>query len=177
MPGTKKKLGIKVPGENRFLYVGSAILGATIVALFVLGRYQASLKDKITQINNQIVTLDQARDKKSEQDLRNIKYRIDTVEQLLSDHIYWTQAFSVMVNLLQGNVRFKVFSGNTNTDTISILLQATSYTALAKQLASFLTEESIADFSLGKVSPTGGFLEASIEINFDKIRLLQKDKK
>ena len=36
LPGTKKRLGIKVPGENRFLYIGSAVLGAIIVATFWL---------------------------------------------------------------------------------------------------------------------------------------------
>jgi hypothetical protein len=39
LPGTKKRLGIKVPGENRFLYAGSAILGAVLVTSFAMNRY------------------------------------------------------------------------------------------------------------------------------------------
>ena len=69
LPGTKRKLGIKVPGENRFLYVGSAIMGAVLVTMFALGRYQASLEKQVELINNQLVESERARDKKGEQNL------------------------------------------------------------------------------------------------------------
>ena len=177
LPGTKKRLGIKVPGENRFLYIGSAILGAILVSMFALGRYQASLENQVKNVNEQLSALEQKRDKKGEQDLKLFKDRVAITSDLLDQHIYWTQAFSTMVGLLQSNVRFKNFSADTSTGKMSINIQAASYTALARQVASFLTEESISDLSLGKISAeTAGYLETGIEIKFNKQKLLQKIK-
>src|SRR3989344_242053 len=63
LPGTKKRLSFKVPGENRFLYIGSAILGAVIVLSFALGRYELALRSQVEQVNTQLVNLEQKRNK------------------------------------------------------------------------------------------------------------------
>lgn len=177
LPGTKKRLGIKVPGENRFLYVGSAILGATLVTIFTFSRYQASLETQIKQMNDQLITLEQARDKEGEQNLRLVKDRVELTGKLLNEHVYWTEALSTIVNLLQSNTRFKSFSADVNAGTIGISIQVSSYTVLARQVASFLTEEGISDISLGRISPaSSGVLETTLDIKFDKAKLFYKNK-
>lgn len=175
LPGTKKKLGIKVPGENRFLYIGSAILGAALVAMLALGRYQFSLEKQLGQLNDQLVESERARDKKGEQNLRVLKERMTLVSNILEEHIYWTKAFSLIESLLQSQIRFKSFVGLTEGNKIRIQGQAASYTVLAKQLAAFFTDRSIVDIALGKVSVTAnGMVEFSLEIIFDKSKLIQK---
>ncbi|MDO8496019.1 MAG: hypothetical protein Q7S43_01020 [bacterium] len=175
LPGTKRKLGIKVPGENRFLYAGSAIMGAVLVTMFALGRYQASLEKQVELINNQLVESERARDKKGEQNLKVLNERMNLVANILAEHIYWTKAFSLVESLLQGQVRFKSFSGITDDSKITVQGQATSYTVLAKQLAAFFTDRSIVDISLGKVSVSpDGTVEFGLEITFDKSRLIQQ---
>lgn len=174
LPGTKRKLGIKVPGENRFLYIGSAILGAVLVTMFALGRYQSSLEKQLGQLGDQLVESERTRDKKGEQNLKILKKRMALVSNILQEHIYWTKAFSLLEGLLQGQVRFKSFSGTTDDSKIRIQGQAANYTVLAKQLAAFLTDRSIVDISLGKVSVSpDGTVEFSLEIIFDKSRLIQ----
>lgn len=177
MPGTKKRLGIKVPGENKFLYIGSVIFGATLVSIFALGQYQASLQAQSKDIQGQLLALEQRRDKSGEEDLKTFKNQIALTSDLLDKHVYWTQGLAVIVNLLQSDVRFKSFSGNISSSRIAINVQASNYTALARQAASFLTEESISDFAVGKItSTTAGYLEATLDIKFDKVKLLQKAK-
>ena len=175
LPGTKKRLGIKVRGENRFLYIGSAILGATLVTMFAFGRYESSLQSRVEQLNTQIADFEKTRNKNEEQNLRLVKERIETANRLLDGHFYWSKALDTVVGLLQSEVRFKSFAGDVTTGKISINVQALNYAVLAKQIASFLTEESISNFTLSKITPAAsGILETGIEINFNKERLLQK---
>ena len=175
LPGTKRKLGIKVPGENRFLYIGSAILGAVLVTMFALGHYQSSLEKQLGQLNDQLVESERTRDKKGEQNLKIRKERMMLVSNILEEHIYWTKAFSLIESLLQSQVRFKSFSGFTDDSKIGIQGQAANYTVLAKQLAAFFTDRSVVDISLGKVSVSPeGVVEFGLEITFDKSRLIQK---
>lgn len=175
LPGTKRKLGIKVPGENRFLYLGSAILGAILVVAFAFGRYQSSLEKQLGQINDQLIESERNRDKKGEQNIKILKERMTLVSGLLEEHIYWTKAFSLIESLLQGQVRFKSFSGVMVGSKIRIQGQAMNYTVLAKQLAALFTDRSIVDISLGKVSVSpDGTIEFGLEITFDKSRLVQK---
>src|SRR3989344_5826238 len=99
LPGTKKRLGIKVPGENRFLYIGSMILGAVLVTTLALGQYRNSLQANLKRIEDQFVALEQSRNKGAEQDLKLFKDRVDLTSRLLSEHVYWTKALSAIVGL------------------------------------------------------------------------------
>src|SRR3989338_3191099 len=92
LPGTKKRLSFKVPGENRFLYIGSAILGAVIVLSFALGRYELALRSQVEQVNTQLVDLEKKRNKGEEEGLRILKDRLTLTSELLSGHVYWTKA-------------------------------------------------------------------------------------
>lgn len=175
LPDTKRKLGIKVPGENRFLYVGSAILGAVLVTVFALGQHRSSLEKQLDQLDNRLTESERTRDKKGEQNLKILKEQMTLVSRILDEHIYWTRAFSLIESLLQRQVRFKSLSGLTDDGKIRIQGQTANYTVLAKQLAALFTDRSIVDIALGKVSVTSdGTIEFSLEITFDKSKLIQK---
>lgn len=174
LPGTKRKLGIKVPGENRLLYIGSAILGAVLVTMFALGNYRSSLEKQLGRLSDQLTESERSRDKKGERNLKILQERMTLVSSILEEHIYWTRAFSLIESLLQGQVRFQSFSGFTDDSKISIQGQATSYTVLAKQLAAFFTDPSVVDISLGKASVSpDGTVEFGLEIIFNKSKLIQ----
>src|SRR3989344_8192066 len=107
LPGTKKRLGIKVPGENRFLYIGSAIFGAVLVTMFALGRQEASLRAEIKNINNQIVDQEQKRNKNDEAEIKATKDRLSLIKGLIDEHIYWTRAFTWLESMLQTDLQVK----------------------------------------------------------------------
>lgn len=177
LPGTKKRLGIKVPGENRFLYVGSAILGATLVAVFGMGQYQNSLKGQIKDLNSQITALEQKRNKKDEAELRLIKDRITTIGDLIKNHTYWTQAFDWFTNLLQSEVQVRGISLE-RSGKMTFSAVAKNYITIARQLAVMLTDDKIKEVKFGGIkSATDGGLEFGMELNVDLPKIILKQAK
>lgn len=173
IPGTKKKLGIKVPGENKFLYISSAILGAVLVTSFALNRYEASLSNQLTSSNNQISELEQQRDLKSEQELKVLQYQIENISTLIGDHIYWTQGFSTIANLMQSGVQIKSFNYD-GLGKVSMDLLASNYTVLAKQIAAFVYEEKVKDVSVSIITPfPNGNLKFDLVLLIDE-KLIKK---
>lgn len=174
LPGTKKRLGIKVPGENRFLYIGSAILGAVIVTLFSLNRYEASLTGQVQQLNEQLVALEQKRNKSDEIELRVTRDRLKITSNLISQHVYWSQALTWLQSLLQTDVRLKGVSA-TNDGKLRFSGNASSYTVVARQIAVLLTDDRIKELSLGKISSSNdGTVEFSVELVLDLPRIIFK---
>ncbi len=175
LPGTKKKLGIKVPGENKFLYIGSAILGAVLVTSFALARYEKSLGGKIENINSQLLTIEQQRDKEAETSLSILKKRLDLTGNFIDNHKYWTKALSRITSLLQKEVQLISFSGGTEENSIGIEGYALSFTVLARQIASFLTDDAIQDLTLGLTDPTSnGTIRFTMILTFDRSKTLYK---
>jgi len=174
LPGTKKRLNLKVPGENKFLYIGSAILGVVIVASFALGRYEVALRAQVENLNDQLTALEQKRSKSEEEDLRVLKDRLLLTSQLLDEHIYWTKALSAIEGLIQGEVEFESLSGSVGEGVVNIKARAGNYTVLARQIASFLTGPGIKDVSLGQIQPlSNGKIEFEIQLKFNKTKFVQ----
>lgn len=168
-------MGIKVPGENRFLYIGSAILGAVLVSIFALGQYRVSLESNLKQVNDQLVVLERSRNKKAEQNLKILNDRLAVTAGLMDNHIYWSKALSRVENLLQSQVQFESIAGIMMDHKVNIRGKTTGFTVLARQIAAFLSGEGILDVSLDKVTslPTGR-LEFEMRIDFDKSKFTKK---
>lgn len=174
LPGTKKRLGIKVPGENRFLYIGSAILGATLVTMFALLRYQASLVDQRDQLNKEIANLEDKRNKNDEQDLFLARDRLVATSDLVRNHVYWTQVFSWLESVLQKEIQVRSFSKN-NDGRIIISATASSYVIVARQVAIFLADSKVLDLGLGKIeSGSDGGIKFDVQLTLDLDNLLKK---
>lgn len=178
IPGTKKKLGFKVPGENRFLYIGSAILGAALVTIFALNSYETKLMGQINNLNEQFLALEQKRDKGGEKNIKTIKEQIDIDTDLIRNHIYWSQGLQKIVSLLQNQISIISFSNSESiTNEIAIRAYADNYTVLAKQIASFVYEDSIKDVSVSNVTPfPDGRLRFDFTLIIDENRLLKKSR-
>ena len=174
LPGTKKRLGIKVPGENRFLYIGSAILGAVLVTSFALTRYDNDLRAQITDLNDQISAVDQKRDKKGEENLKIAKQQIEVTENLIKDHLYWTKGLSKVASLVQSDIQLVSFVDQ-GTDDVNIKALAGSYTALAKQIASFVYDDAIKDVSVSRISQSvTGSLEFDLKLTVDISKFIKQ---
>ncbi len=173
LPGTKKRLGIKVPGENRFLYVGSAILGAVLVTSFAINRYVDNLTQQIDDINGQISAINQKRDSKGEEILKVTKQQIEITSKLIKGHSYWTQGLYKIASLIQNEVQLQSFTVAINKIDIKIL--ATNYATIAKQIASFTYDDSIKDVDVQKITPdANGLLGLTISLVFNESKLIKK---
>jgi len=151
LPETRKRIVIRVPGENRFLYLGFA-LAAMIGVLFVgLNSYANSLETQIQSIDGQLITLNRQRDRKTEENLIALSKQAQLTGQLLDQHIKLTNVLRVLERTLQSQVRFKNFSMSTPTQEISFQATANNYSSVARQIASFLAAEGISDVQINNL--------------------------
>ncbi|MBI2065280.1 MAG: hypothetical protein HYT62_04465 [Candidatus Yanofskybacteria bacterium] len=177
LPGTKKRLGIRVTGENRFLYIGSAILGAAIVGAFWFNFNIKALETQIKNLDEQLFILEQKRDKKAELSVQTTRQQVLVATQLIDDHVYLTKAFSKMESLVKEDVQVKNIAYDLIGNKISMRAKATSYTVIAHQLASLLSDDSILDVSLGKMTPSSdGIIEFSLDLSYTPSKLLKNKK-
>lgn len=176
LPGTKKRLGIKVPGENRFLYVGSAFLGAVIVASLWLNFSTKSLQSNLKLLDDQIVSLDQKRNKQSEANIRTIQRQLALTSKLIEGHMYFSQALLKISSLIQDKIRTESLSvdpdGQVSFSGISV-----NYTIVARQMAVFLADDSVIDMTLGRIeSQLDGTVKFSMQVKFNPAVLFQNKK-
>lgn len=176
LPGTKKRLGIKVPGENRFLYIGSAILGAVIVTSFWLNFTTKSLEEELKSVDEQIQSLEQKRNKQFESNIKLIQKQLAVTSELIDGHHYFSQAILKLASLIQEKVQVESLSIESD-GTVTLGAFGANYITISRQLAAFSADDSIEDFTIGKiVSQSNGTLKFGMEIKFDKEKLLQKKK-
>lgn len=178
IPETRKKIDIKVPGENRLLSVGVAVF--LVTALLVLGLYwyKENLNKKIAQIDSDLLKLEQQRNKKSEENILTLSKQLSLISTLLVDHVSWSVALSKIESLLQPQIQFESFSATLFDNKLDFKALALNYTTIAKQIASLNSDDSIKDVTLSNVTAqTSGKLEFNINLNFDKDKFLKEDLK
>lgn len=174
LPGTKKRLGIKVPGENRFLYIGSATLGAVIVVMFWLNFQVKSREDELKLFNDRLTALDQGRDKQAEQNIRLVSHQLALTSELIDKHVYLSQAIAKLESLTQEKVRVEDLS-ITSEGIIRVTASAPNYTTIARQIAAFLADDSVINFSLGEMkNDNEGSIKFGMDMSLDRVKVLQK---
>ena len=72
LPEKRRKIYIKSPGENKFLYIGAIFLGLVVVLVFFVNGYKNSLQNKTVQLDAQIKGLDAQRNKDREREKRKV---------------------------------------------------------------------------------------------------------
>ena len=175
LPETRRKIEINVPGENRIIYAGITVLILMLVLSGGLYFYKNSLEDTKTGLDAQIVSLEKDRDKKVETNLLTLSKQLLLMSTLLDSHIVWSKALSKVENLLQPQVQFLSFSAAVSDNRFEFKALATNYTVVARQIAAFVSDDSIKDITLTNVHVlTTGKLEFSIKLEFDKTKFLKE---
>lgn len=176
LPGTKKRLGIKIPGENRFLYIGSAILGAAIVTALWFNFNIKALENNIATLDSQILELEQKRNKKSESNIVLTQRQLALTGKLIDEHLYFSQAIAGISSLIQEKIQIERLSIEPD-GKVNLAGAAVSYTVIARQMAVFLADNSVTDMTMGRMSSRpDGMIEFNMDMVFDKAKLLQKKK-
>jgi len=175
LPETRRKIEVKVPGENRLINMGIAVLVLMLVLVGGLYFYKITLEDRKTGLDTQIVNLEKERDKKVEANLLTLSKQLSLISTLLDSHIVWSKALSKVEGLLQPQVQFLSFSAAVSDNRFEFKALATNYTVVARQIAAFVSDDSIKDVALTNVHVlTTGKLEFSIKIEFDKTKFLKE---
>ncbi len=174
LPETRKRIDVNVPGENRTVYIGVALIVLVLAVYGGLWWYSQNLNTKIAEADNQLLALEKGRDKKAEQSLITLSKQIGITNQLIKSHTYWSAGFSRIESALQTNVQFRSFSAVLGEEAIHMRALSNNYVTLAKQLAAFVSDNSVRDITLDGVSTlTNGKLDFSAKILFDKSKFLK----
>ncbi len=175
LPETRRKIEVKIPGENRLIYAGTAILVLMLVLVGGLYFYKGILEDKKTGLDAEIVNLEKARDKKVETNLLTLSKQLSLLSTLLDSHIVWSKALGKVEGLLQPQVQFLTFSAAVLDNRFEFKALATNYTVVARQIAALVSDDSIKDLALTNVHVlTTGKLEFSLKLEFDKTKFLKE---
>lgn len=178
LPETRKKIDISLPGQNRPLVLGFIVLTIVIGVYLGLLVYKQSLSSKLLSIDGQLVDLKKSRDKQIENRLLDLNKQLAVVNPLIDSHIFWSEAFTKIQSLVEPQVQFKAISADVLGKKIVITALASNYTAVARQIASFYTLDSITDVVLNKIqNQPAGQVELTMQLFFDPNRLLTKVKK
>ncbi len=173
LPETRRKIEIKIPGENRLIYMGITVLVLMLVLVGGLYYYKTTQEANKTDLDAQIVKLEKSRDKKVESNLLTLSKQLSLISGLLNSHVLWSKALSKVEGLLQPQVQFETFSATVADNRFEFKALATNYTIVARQIAAFVSDDSITDIALNNVHVlTTGKLEFSVRLMFDKTKFL-----
>jgi len=174
LPETRKKIEIITPGENRPLIIGAAVLVLAAILAGGLYFYKNSLENKLASLDTEIASLEQQRNKQAEQNILVFNKQVSILKKLLNEHVYWTTAFSKIEGLTQPQVQLSSLTATVAENKIDFKATAANYTTIARQIAAFLSDESIKDINLSKVNTlTNGRLEFTMQLIFDKSKFLK----
>lgn len=177
LPETRKKIEVRVPGQNRSVVLSSIFILVLLGLYLGLMFYNNSILSSVTQADEQLAALERSRDKKTEQKLLGLKNQLSVIGPLLSSHLFWSQGLSKIQSLVQPQVQVKTMNADGPAKKIVFQATAASYTVIAKQIAAFYTDDSIADIILNKaVSLTSGKVDFTMQLMFDPAKFLIKSK-
>ena len=177
LPETRRKIDVKTPGENRWINAGVAVLILVFAIAAGLAFYRGGLEDQVAGLDTSLTNLEKQRDKKVEENLLILNQQLSLTAQLLNDHIFWSKALAKVESLTQPQVQFSTFNATATEGKFEIKAFALNYTVLAKQIAAYVSDDSIKDIDLNNVHVlTNGRLEFAIRITFDKNKFIKEQK-
>ena len=174
LPENRKRLEINIPGENKLIYAGAALAVLVVLATVGLAFYNSRLNGQIDELDNQIREIETKRDKKTEENLVVLSKQLALLGKVFSEHIFWSQGFGILGNALQNSVQFQNFSTSLSEGKVTFRAVTNSYATIARQIASFVSHESIKDVTLDSVNTrTDGRLEMSMTLHFEPGKFLK----
>lgn len=175
LPETRKKIEVKVPGENRLLVFGAGLLILVIIAGVGLLFYNSRLARDLAAVDAQIVETEKLRDKEAEQKLILFHKQLSLIAPVLDNHVHWSKGLDILGSALQGQVQFKSLSASFTEKKIIFKARTKSYATIAKQIASFVSRDSISDATLDNVTTlTDGTLEFNMTLRINPDKFLEK---
>ncbi|MDO8495178.1 MAG: PilN domain-containing protein [bacterium] len=173
LSGSRRKLEVAVPGENKPIYFGLAFVAVVVAIYFAVFFYLGNLQSQVETLDNEITALENKRDKKFEQEALVLSKRLSLAGDLTKNHLIWSAAFDRIEAITPPSVQFTNLQAILQETRIEIQGTAPSYTVIAKSIAALLADPVFLDVDVNKVSSLpSGLLEYSMRIAFDKNKFL-----
>ncbi len=175
IPGTRRTVAIKRPGENKLLILGFLISLVLCGAAAGVSIYKKSLETKLGDTLNSIQQLETQRDKTAEKKIKTLSSQIRVIKEALLGHSYWTQGFTRIENAAKNEVRIVSMNVNTVEGKMALEAIAPSYTLVARQIAALVADDGFTDIQLTKAGvDTGNQIKFVLAIRFDPSKLIKK---
>ncbi len=174
LPETRKSIELKVPGENRMIYIGLGILLLVLVlfgaAKMVTGNLQAQVDEQAVRFQE----LEKSRDKVAEQKILSLSKQSVSISTFLANHTFWTVALGKLEKALQQQVKILSLTADASAKKITLSASAPSYTVIARQMASLVADDGIIDVDIsGAKSSSLGSYEFNIILQFNEAKFLR----
>ena len=175
IPGTRRTVAIKRPGENKLLIIGFLISLLLCGVAAAANIYKKSQETKLADTLNSIQQLETQRDKDAEKKIKTLSSQIRVIKDALLGHSYWTQGFTRIENAAKNEVRLVSMNVNTVEGKMSIEALAPSYTLVARQIAALVADDGFTDIQLTKAGiDTNNQIKFVLAVKFDPNKLIKK---
>lgn len=175
LPVTRKEIRIKteVTKDKPLMIAGGVVVLA--IALYIgVALYVSSLESSLSSVNQQLIAIENGRDKKLEKRLLNLNRQLTIIGPLLANHIKWSKGFKIFQSSINPKVRIKSLTVSLLDNKLIFNGSTDSYITVAKQIAAFFSNDTYKDIELGKVTLLKtGEVEFSAEITFDPEKMLK----
>lgn len=172
VPKEYRKKTLKFSGI--FSKIGGIFLILLILSLLLFGGlfiYKKSLNKELSDFKKEILILDQKRNPELEEKIVNLDKKLEILESIFNNHLYWSELFTRIENLVLKKAYFsKVRIGFLETDlAINLSGNALTYTILAQQMLSFQEDSSVKSVQVSDISlGSEGGIDFNLQIIFSK---------
>mgnify|MGYP001594462111 FL=1 len=161
-------------GGKKILEPSLFLLIFVLTLLAGLFFYNQTLKSKIKDLDSAFNSLNQARDKAKEVRLSEVQSKLSRAQILLDDHVLWSEGFKKVQELVISSVQFQSLTASLPELKFEFRATAPNLTAIAKQGANFLSDDSVSDVSINQIKVlTTGKTEFVIKLFFDPVKFLR----
>lgn len=163
-----------------FSKIGILAVVLVVFSLLVYGGlffYKKSLSKELNELQVQIIEINEQRDEEFEKKVRSLDGALKSLKILLKNHLYWSNLFSKLEDLIVPWVSFSAFSGAIDKDgavNLGLSGKTMGYTYLAKQMVSFSQDKLVSDIKISEITlGTEGGIEFGLDVTFEKDILLK----
>lgn len=175
LPETRHKVAVKREGENKMLIWGVIVLVLVVGGFVGANFYLTSLEEDLGVLDSQYLDIENQRDKAAEAQISTLNKQLSLINNLLDNHVFWSNGFSKFEELTIPAVRFRTLNGTSETERIDFKVTSVNYTDIAKQISAYLTDDSILDVSINNTTALpSGQVDTDLSINFDALNFLRK---
>ena len=126
------------------------------------------------ELDARFVAFNQVRDLTQEGRVNEIKSKLEQGQVILDEHVLWSKGFQKIQNLTLPSVQFQSLIASIPELKFEFKALAPNMTAIAKQGANFLTDDSVADLSISQIKIlTTGQTEFVVRLTFDRKKFLK----
>lgn len=153
LPDTRRKIEVRTPGENRMLIFGFIAMAVVAGLYFGLTMYIEGLNQEISDVDGQIIALEERRNKKAEAELSTLFKQVQIISGILDSHAFFSRAFEKLELLVSPKIELETAQITSGEKRITLEISAASYGDVARQISSFLSEGGVKDLEVGQLSP------------------------